>query len=172
MSQKPNNAMEAIHRVVVVGTSGSGKTTFAARLARMLAVPHVELDALHWEPNWVEAPLVIFRERVDRALSGDRWVVDGNYSKVRNIVWGRANMVVWLDYPLLLSLWQLVKRTSHRLVTREKLWNENRESFRSAFIGRESLFIWAITSRRRHHRDYPRLFQEYSHLRAIRLYSP
>jgi adenylate kinase family enzyme len=167
-----DNAMDTIHRVVVVGTSGSGKTTFAARLARLMDVPHVELDSLHWEPNWIEAPLEIFRERVDRALSAERWVSDGNYSKVRDIVWRRADTIVWLDYSLLLSLWRLVKRTSQRIFRQEELWNGNRESFRSTFIGRESLFVWSITSRRRHHRDYPRLFKEYSHLRSVRLYSP
>src|SRR5205809_1832315 len=87
-------------RVVVVGTTGSGKTTLAGRLAQRLGVPHVELDALHWEANWVEAGDEVFRERAARALTGSAWVVDGNYSKVRDIVWGRADMVVWLDYPL------------------------------------------------------------------------
>ncbi len=158
-------------RVAVVGTTGSGKTTFAARLAQLLAVPHVELDSLHWEPNWTEAPIEIFRERVDRALSEERWVVDGNYSKVRDIIWTRADTVVWLDYSLLLIFWRLTWRTLKRVFTRQKLWNGNRETLGNQ-LSKDSLFLWVLTSRPKHHRDYPRLFQEYAHLSVTRLYSP
>ncbi len=160
-------------RIVVVGTSGSGKTTFARNLAQRLGYPHIELDSLHWLPNWTEAPLEFFRERVAHAVAGERWVIDGNYGKVRDIVWARADTIVWLDYPLGVALWRLLKRTAKRVLTREVLWSGNRENFRSAFIGRESLFVWAITSRPRHHRDYPRLLREqYAHLRVFRFCSP
>src|SRR5689334_21884081 len=83
-------------RIVVVGTSGSGKTTMARRLSRALHIRHIELDALHWEPNSVEAPDDIFRERVLKALQADSWSVDGNYSKVRRLIWERAVTIVWL----------------------------------------------------------------------------
>lgn len=166
-----NNAMDSIHRVSVVGTTGSGKTTFAARLARLLAAPHVELDSLHWEPNWVEAPIEIFRERVGRALSGERWVVDGNYSKVRDIIWTRADTVVWLDYSLPTIFWRLTWRTLKRVITRQELWNKNRETLWNQ-LSKDSLFLWVLTSRPGHHRDYPRLLQEHKQLRVARLYSP
>jgi len=113
-------------RISVVGTTGSGKTTFARELAQRLGVPHVELDALHWEPNWTEAPLEVFRARVDLALRGEAWVIDGNYSKVRDIIWSRADTVVWLDYALPIILWQLLKRTLKRVFIREELWGKNR----------------------------------------------
>src|SRR5205823_6990985 len=101
-------------RIVVVGSTGSGKTTLASQLARRLALPHVELDALHWEPNWTMAPLDRFRQRVEEALNGEGWVVDGGYGKVRDIVWGRAETLVWLDYGLPVILWRLLKRTLRR----------------------------------------------------------
>lgn len=170
MSKTANNAMEPIRRVAVVGTTGSGKTTFAAHLAQLLAVPHVELDSLHWEPNWVEAPLEVFRERVDRALSGEGWVVDGNYGKVRDIIWTRADTVVWLDYSLPRIFWRLTWRTVRRIFTHQELWNGNRERLRSQF-SKESLFLWVLTSRPRHQRDYPRLLKEYAHLRVARFNS-
>ena len=85
-------------RIAVVGTSGSGKTTLAHRLAERLGIPHVELDALHWGPNWTPVAADLFRERVAQALSGEAWVVDGNYSRVRDIIWTRADTLVWLDY--------------------------------------------------------------------------
>ena len=161
-------------RFVVIGTSGSGKTTTASQIARRLGIPHVELDALHWEPDWTPAPLDVFRERVARALSGDVWVVDGNYGKVRDIVWGRADTVVWLDYRLAVIMGQLVRRTWRRIVTRETLWGGNRESLRQTLFSRESILLWALQTYRRRRREYPILFDrlEYAHLTVVRLRSP
>ena len=160
-----------IRRVVVVGTTGSGKTTLAERLAQILRVPHIELDALHWEPNWVPAPLEVFRARVQQVVSEEAWVVDGNYGKGRDLVWARAQMIVWLDYPLALVLWQLLKRTARRVRTKEELWSGNRERWQEHF-GRDSLFIWAITSHASHRR-YPDIARnEYPHLEFVRLRSP
>lgn len=168
------NAMDKLHRVSVVGVTGSGKTTFARRLARMLNCPHVELDSLHWQPNWVEAPLEVFRGRVDRALRGDRWVVDGNYSKVRDIVWARADTIVWLDYSLPLILWRLTSRTFRRLLRQEELWNGNRESLRMQLFTRDSLFLWVLQTYPKRKREYPMSFKqpEYAHLRVVHLRSP
>jgi adenylate kinase family enzyme len=161
-------------RISVVGTTGSGKTTFARELAQRLGVPHVELDALHWEPNWTEAPLEVFRARVDLALRGEAWVIDGNYSKVRDIIWSRADTVVWLDYALPIILWQLLKRTLKRVFIREELWGKNRERFRAQFLSRDSLFLWAISTYRRRRREYPTLFKqpEHVHLAVVHLRSP
>jgi adenylate kinase family enzyme len=166
--------LHPFRRIAVIGTTGSGKTTLARELARRLGYPHIELDALHWEPNWVEAARDVFRARVDAALRGDYWVIDGNYGKVRDIVWARADTIVWMDYALPVIFWRLGWRTLKRVVTREKLWGGNRENARNAFFSRDSLFLWALTSRPRHRRDYPALLQhpEYAHLKLIRLYSP
>nr|MBF6590244.1 hypothetical protein [Ktedonobacterales bacterium] len=97
-------------RIAVLGTSGSGKTTLAAALAHRLAVPHVELDALHWGPDWTPTPTAVLRERVAAALHGDGWVVDGNYSALRDTIWSRADTLVWLDYSLPLVLARLTRR--------------------------------------------------------------
>src|SRR2546422_5327539 len=86
------------NRIVVVGTTGSGKTTTARRIGEIIGAPHVELDALHWEADWTEADTETFRRRIVEATAGERWVVDGNYAKGRDLVWPRAEMIVWLDY--------------------------------------------------------------------------
>ena len=88
-----------MRRVSVVGSSGSGKSTVAARLAEQLGVPHTELDAINHQPNWTPLPHEEFRRRVTEITAGAQWVVDGNYSTVRDIVWDRADTVVWLDLP-------------------------------------------------------------------------
>ena len=100
MSMESVSGIEPLKRVVVVGTSGAGKTTLAGELARVLGVSHVELDAYRHGPNWTETPDDIFREKISGALTGQDWVVDGNYSVARDIIWTRATTVVWLDYPI------------------------------------------------------------------------
>src|SRR5690348_17105632 len=106
------------HRIAVVGSTGSGKTTLARYLARRLHVTHVELDALHWDADWIPAPIPIFRERTATALGGSAWIVGGNYSKVRDIVWARADMVIWLDYPLPIILCRVARSGALAAVSR------------------------------------------------------
>lgn len=162
-------------RVVIVGTTGCGKSTLAGQLATLLKVPHVDLDALHWEPGWQEAPIDIFRERICNALAADGWVVGGNYGKARDLIWPRADTLVWLDYPLWLSLWRLFWRTVRRIITQEDLWGTgNRETWRIQFFSRDSLFVWAIQSHPRHRHTYPQLLAqpEYTHLRVFRFRWP
>ncbi len=163
-----------LHRVVVVGNTGSGKTTLAKHLAAILRVPHVELDALFWEPNWTPARAEVFRERVGAALGGPGWVVDGNYSKVRDLVWGRADTLIWLNYPLWVNLWRLLRRSIWRSLWQPDLWNGNRERLRNQFLSWDSLFVWAVKTSRRRRREYRRLLneREYAQLRVVQLFSP
>ncbi len=160
-------------RVAVVGTSGSGKTTLARRIAQRLGCPHVELDALHWGPNWTEASPEVLYARVDAALRGEAWVVDGNYGRVRALIWSRADTIVWLDYALPIILWRVVWRTFRRIVTREELWGNNREDWRAAF-GRDSIILWALQTYARRRREYAAWLSqpEYAHLQVVHLRSP
>lgn len=157
-------------RIVVVGTTGSGKSTLADELARRLRLPHIEMDALHWLPGWQGRPDEELRQAIDEATSQDEWVLDGNYSRVRDIVWPRARLLVWLDYPLAVIFWRLFWRTLRRSLSEELLWGTNRESLFSQFFSRESLFLWALQSQPRRRRDYPALLgqPEYAHLRVVR----
>ncbi len=163
-----------LRRIVVVGTSGSGKTTLATRIAETLGLPHVELDALNWGPNWTQASAELFRERVSQALKGPEWVVDGNYSRVRDVVWGHADTLVWLDYSLPVVLWRVISRTLRRSLTQEELWNENRETLRTAVFSRDGIIVFAVRSYRRRRKTYPQVLAqpEYAHLAVVRLRSP
>ena len=156
-------------RIAVVGSTGSGKTTLAEAIAQSLGLAHVEIDALHWDPGWREADLLVFRERLSEALAGPAWVVDGNYAKVRDIIWPRADTLIWLELPLTVVLWRLFRRTVRRVVTREELWNGNKETFRGAFFSKDSLLVYVFKSRKKHRQTYPDLFRqpENSHLRLI-----
>jgi hypothetical protein len=111
---------------------------------------------------------------VARAVAADDWVADGNYSKARDLVWNRADTLVWLDYAFVLSFTRLVRRTVARVATRQVLYGGNRERFREQFLSRDSLFLWAISSYRKHRASYPGLFasDEYRHLEVVRLRTP
>jgi adenylate kinase family enzyme len=160
-------------RVLIVGTSGSGKTTLARRLARTLGVPHIELDALHWEPNWTEAADGVLASRLADALAAapDGWVVDGNYlTKTAPQTWPNADTVVFLDFPLPLILVRLTRRTIRRSRTQEELWSGNRERLRT-LVSRDSLLWWAVKTHGRNRRRYRARMHDpdWQHLRVIRL---
>ncbi len=132
-----------MRRVSVVGNTGSGKTRLAKQLAARLGVPHLELDAIFHQPNWTPLPTDEFRARVAAVVADDAWVVDGNYSSVRDLVWQRADTVVWLDVPRGTVMWQVVARTLRRMASGEELWNGNRERWQFCSHKDESIIAWA-----------------------------
>ncbi len=160
-------------KIHVVGTSGSGKTTFAASLAGRLGIPYVEMDALFWGPGWSKTPDDVFRQKVESATQGAAWVIDGNYSRVRDLVWRRADVVIWLDYRLAVTVFRVVRRTVRRSLTHEELWHGNRERFRTSFLSRESIVLWTLRTYWRRKRDYTELAQrsEDFQLHVVRLRS-
>jgi adenylate kinase family enzyme len=134
-----------VRRVSVVGDSGSGKSTLGRQLAGRLAVPYVELDAIFHQPHWTPLPEEQFRHRVAAIASGDGWVIDGNYSAVRPLVWERADTVVWLDPPRRTVMRRIIWRSVRRAGRRTELWNGNRERWRNLFAWdeQESIIVWA-----------------------------
>jgi adenylate kinase family enzyme len=159
-------------RIVVSGDTGSGKTTLARRLAGLTGAPHIELDALFHGPNWTPADDETFRSLVLERTAGGAWVIDGNYRAVRDLTWGRADLVVWLDYPIWRTGWRLFWRTLRRRARREELWNGNRESLRTHFLTKDSLFLWLLQSHGRHRRTFPAEWAQMPHLRVVRIKSP
>ena len=172
-SSRSAHSSSLSRRLVVIGSTGSGKTTLARRIARQLSLPHVELDSLYWEANWQTATRADFRGRVLAATAGDAWVVDGNYSQSRDIVWPRATHLVWLDYGLARVMGRVLRRTVSRLLSQRELWNGNRESLRS-ILGRDSIILYAFTSHRRNRKRYSALVagEEVKHLKVYRFKRP
>lgn len=145
-------------RIVVKGTSGSGKSTFGTALADRLGVPYIELDALHHGPNWSAPTDEMFQARVREAMDAapDGWVIDGNYdSKLGDTVIGAADTILWLDLPLRTTFPRLWRRTMNRIRNDVELWNGNRETWRDQFLSRESIFFWTVRSHMRHRREWP-----------------
>ncbi|HAJ37515.1 MAG TPA: adenylate kinase [Chloroflexi bacterium] len=161
-------------RIVVTGAAGSGKSTLAARLAAVLGYPFIEPDALFWGPNWTPAPRDEFRNKIANCIAGDTWTIGGNYSVARDLIWRRADTLIWLDYPLPFVLWRLSKRTLRRIITQEALWGGNVESWRGQFASRDSLFVFAAKTHHRQRREMPILLTqpEYAHLYTHRFRQP
>ncbi|QWZ08964.1 hypothetical protein KRR39_03785 [Nocardioides panacis] len=179
----PATTLQDCHRILILGRTGSGKTTLARELAGRVDVPHVELDSLYFGPGFSTAPLPLLRERTSAAIAGERWVTDGNKKAVRDLVWPRADTVVWLDYPVVVSLWRLGKRA---------LWRTSKIKAEAASgdavspsgdaarsVPRQMLsaakgVLTALRSHRGQRREYPLLFArpENQHLAVVRLRSP
>lgn len=163
-------------RVVVIGTTSSGKSTLAEKLAKKIHADCIDLDALHWEPNWQEAPLEVFRARVLSATQASAWVVAGNYHVVRDLIWPQAEAVIWLDYSLQRIFWQLTRRTFTRWWTQELLWGTNHENLWTHFKlwSPESLYHWLLKTYWRRRREYPLLLAspEYQHLHVLHFQHP
>ncbi len=117
-----------VGRVLVVGSSGAGKTTMAAALAARLGLPHTELDALWHGPGWVPRPE--FERDVETMLATGRWVTEYQYRPVKARLLEQAEAVVWLDHRFGLVAARLLRRSVVRAVTGRAYWNGNRESFR------------------------------------------
>ena len=150
---KPN----ARQRIVIVGTTGSGKTTLARRAAEIIGGRHIELDALYHDPGWVPAEPEVFRARIRAAIEGQpRGVTCGGYrGNTRDITWAIADQIVWIDLPFLVTYSRMVRRTFARRMRDEELWHGNRESLRSMFFSRESMLLFGIQYRNKYRREYP-----------------
>jgi adenylate kinase family enzyme len=164
-----------MHRVSVVGIPGSGKTTVGRQLAASFGVPFVELDSIFHQPGWVELPVDDFRKRVTEALTAPAWVVDGNYSAVRDLVWQRADTVVWLDLPRRRVMYRIILRTVRRALTRERLWNGNREPLSNFYRldPAKNIIRWTWVKYADYIERYGTAMQDpaYSHLTFVRVRS-
>src|SRR5258707_6903983 len=163
-------------RIVIIGSTSSGKSTLAERLAKRFNLNSIDLDALHWEPNWTEAPLEVFRKRVETSIQAPAWVVAGNYHIVRDLIWPQAEVVIWLDYSLPRIFWQLTRRTFTRWWRKELLWGTNYENLWMHFKlwSDESPYHWCFKTYCGRRREYPILLElpENKHLKLIRFKHP
>lgn len=165
---------DALRRVVIIGTSGAGKTTLARHLASRLNMPHIEFDAYRHGPNWTPTPNHILRQNVAKAIAADRWIADGNYSVVRDLVWPRATAIIYLDYAFPVVFYRLFCRTISRAAKRTVLWNGNREKLWWHFFTKESLFLWAFQTHWSRKQSLLAAFDlpQHRHLAVFRLRSP
>jgi len=160
-------------RVAVIGPSGAGKSRLARAAAQQLGVPHVELDAIFHQPGWTSPYDEEFRALVRPLVAGDAWVVDGNYGAVRPLVLARADVVVWLDYERSLVMRRVITRSARRAITREELWNGNRETVRS-WVRPDHPIRWSWSQHARKRRNYGQMLGDpaHAHLEVVRCRVP
>lgn len=163
-------------RVNVVGTSGSGKSTFSTELAAKLGHPRVEMDALFWEPNWTQPTDEVFFEKLKTALEQPNWVLDGNYDRTLAIKWANVTTVVWIDFSFRRTLFQAIRRAFVRSLHPKELWPNtgNKESLRKSFMSKDSIILWMLKTYSKVQTRYEQRMNEdrYKHIKFIRLKSP
>lgn len=161
-------------KINVLGTSGSGKSTFAKALAKKLGYPYIEMDSIFWQDNWQNLTDDIFFNTLDEKLSRPTWVLDGNYTRTIPVKWQDVDTVIWLDFPFYLVLGRALKRATTRIITGEKLWDTNNTESLERFLSKDSIIWWTVTT---YHKNKVKNAQyqynpEFSHIRFIRITSP
>lgn len=163
-------------RINVVGSSGSGKSTFSRQLAEVLACPYLEMDAMFWKANWQESSDEEFYAKLENALNHEAWVLDGNYNRSIPIKWAKVDTVIWIDYSLSRTIYQAIKRALYRSITKQELWANtgNVETVRKSFFSKDSMILWTLTNYQKIRSRYLNVFADpqYQHINFIRISSP
>ncbi|HEY1836322.1 MAG TPA: hypothetical protein VGG36_01590 [Rhizomicrobium sp.] len=163
-------------RLMVVGTSGAGKSTFASEFAKRSGCAHIELDAINWQPGWRDLQThdpEEFKRRTAEAAAMEAWVCDGNYTIVRPYVLPRATHLVWLDYSRPVIMRRVIWRSISRAISRRELYNGNREEARQ-WLGKDHPIRWAWDTFHRRRAEYEALLAtpHCAHLKVFRLGRP
>jgi len=162
-------------KINIIGTSGSGKTTFGRKLAESLSLPFLEMDAVFWGPDWTFPEDKELFSKLTSALEGENWVLDGNYTRTIPIKWDNIDIVIWLDFSLLRTLFQAFTRAFTRILTREEFWpgTGNRETLGKLF-SRDSIVLWTLKTYQRNRKKFAGYMEadEFKKIRFIRLKSP
>ena len=160
----------------VIGTTGSGKSTFSRRLAQQIKCPHIQMDQLFWKENWQESHDDEFFPKVKQAVSGSAWVLDGNYSRTNDIKWNNVDAIIWLDYSYPRTFAQLFQRTVKRISSKQELWKDtgNVETFQKSFMSKQSILLWFLKSYSMNKQRYARLMEstDLRGVQFIRLRNP
>ncbi|WP_293933391.1 hypothetical protein [Iodobacter sp.] len=134
-------------KIMVIGCSGSGKSTLARKLAKQLKIIDIDLDSLYWQANWTPSEPDKFRSEVNHAIkSSPSWVIHGGYHQVKDLTWGNADTVIFLDYSRAVVMWRVIKRSIARAINKEVLWNGNTETMVKNFLSKDSIILWAWNS--------------------------
>ncbi|HCD31186.1 MAG TPA: hypothetical protein DER01_02200 [Phycisphaerales bacterium] len=170
-------SQQSCRRIIVVGTSGSGKTYAAKAIAAHMGIKYICNDSLIWQANWINVPDDQRLPGFEKATDCDAWVIDGNVASTKRpenaLLLKRADTIVWLDLPRRTVWPQLLWRTIKRSITREELWHGNRESFRLSFFSRDSILIWSFKTFTINRKRYQAMFndEQWQHLQRIRITS-
>jgi adenylate kinase family enzyme len=163
-------------KINIIGTCGSGKSTFSQLLANKINADYIEMDLLFWQPNWQQSNNEQFFKKLNNAVAKDSWVLDGNYSRSQEIKWQSVDTVIWLDYGFFRTFYQVFTRSINRAWYKNELWagTGNKESFCKTFCHKDSIILWMLTNYHRNKLKYHCLMQseQMKDKQFIRLKSP
>jgi adenylate kinase family enzyme len=159
-----------MRRVLVVGSSGAGKTTAARRVADRLGLPFHEMDVLALGPGWSQSPDLV--DQVKRITAEPTWIFDSwGHPAVRDWMWESADTILWLDYPPQLVMRRLIWRSAIRTATRAELFGGNRETVREWLRPVHPVWSAAATFAERRRYLFDRTTRS-AHCRTVRFTSP
>ncbi|MEP6608640.1 MAG: shikimate kinase [Burkholderiaceae bacterium] len=160
-----------MQRIIVFGASGSGKTTLGCWVAKQLEFPFIDLDDVYWNPGWVASTTAKFRAAVDDIARGSHWVIAGNYSQARDLLWPRADTLIWLDIPLLQVLWRTTARAWRQSRSGELICNGNRQALSALIRGPDSLLGYTLRTYHARRLELPNILRlpQHCHARVIHL---
>ncbi|WP_316356102.1 shikimate kinase [Candidatus Neptunichlamydia sp. REUL1] len=153
-------------RIVIIGTCGSGKTTLGNHLAKNLDYPVTDLDDLYWLPNWTQRPIEEFASLIEETTLSETWIICGNQSRFRHLIWPKADTIIWLDLPLYTLLWRTIRRALCNIRTKKAFCNGNYESF-PHLLSRHSIVVWILKSFLKRRRDYLAEMKNTPHIKWI-----
>jgi adenylate kinase family enzyme len=168
------SSKESKMRTHLIGTAGSGKTTLAQQLAARVGTTHVELDRLYWKAPWTHHTTADFAEHYTPWLAQDRWLMDGEYPEINAQIWAKATTVIWLDYPLPLVMYRLVRRGLHHARAKCNLWDSGSRETLPHLLSRRSIVWRALRSHGRRRMIYTRVMAQprFAHIQFLRFVAP
>lgn len=155
-------------RIAIIGSCGSGKTTLGKHLAQNLGYPVTDLDDLYWLPNWELRPKGDFASLLENATRSDCWIICGNQSRFRHLIWPKADTIIWLDLPLYILLWRVFFRSLQRICDKKTICNGNYETFSRLFCSK-SIIFWLLKGYFRHRRDYSKQMEAVTHVKWVHI---
>lgn len=160
-------------RIAVVGSVAAGKTALSAALAEWTGIAHIDVDSLRYADDWSEIEAEEVRRRFVDVVGRPRWILDGNSADMQDLAWVRGDLLIWLDYSLVRTMWSVLARSGARLVSRERFSGGMQEQI-SRLFGRRSIIRWAAVSHRPRRQRYQNLLLDdrYGHLVVKRLRRP
>ncbi|MCP4912789.1 MAG: AAA family ATPase [Oligoflexia bacterium] len=144
-----------MNRIIVIGTTGSGKSTLCKGLSKKLGIKYIELDKLFWKANWGWSKDDEFFSKIEKEIESDRWVLDGNYTRSQHLTWPKADTIIWIDLPFWLNFYQCFMRCIKRAYRKQELWPDtgNVESFGRMF-SKDSILWWLIKTYSKNRKKY------------------
>ena len=157
-----------MQKVLIIGCSGVGKSTFAAQVSEKTGLSFTATDLFYWRPDWQVASTKSVVERVDAATSEPAWILDGNFDDQCDFVWQRADTVIWLDYSFWRVIIQVVNRNLGLWLSQKPTWSGNRMSWQRALSG----ICHSLRSHKLKRKSYPDYLNEFPHLQVYHFWHP